>query len=516
MITKSVFLYGHPNKGKASLLKQIQRSYTDLVNHDIEALLQHPEFTLQLVKNDKKDPNMRKLEKAIRPKGLNSAFCQNAFDSAVVHLSNRFNNIRLDLLSEGMDLFARSKVLFAMSIMGCPKTEMEYSMREIQGSFYQECADSLSHMSDVGFQALQTEFQVRYQAISLEYQIPQLRSVSVPLDSRLMKIERSTDIKQPYVITISDPFVKDHRIAVPIDTSRHALHKIKSNQMAGTVHMQIRKGDLRIGWSYDSFRRQPATALDIGVDTGISDCFHTSDGRAIGSMQPVLNFYHNEVEPAFAELSNLRNKKRKIKHYLKKHPGLPVDVRRSLIAKMDRLEKMIQTADAPYRKKRCYYEQLDHEIKKSVTEYIHSIAPDTLTVLERLDTKEFYKSRRVNGMFSTFARGKLQQKLMESLNQKGYDFFEIEPDYTSQICPVCGNLGAENRNGKIFHCTCCGHQDDADHVGAVNIQRRATDKEILDLCEKHKYSHKDLQNAIKLVYLQRHSVYQEKQQAASA
>ena len=110
--------------------------------------------------------------------------------------------------------------------------------------------------------------------------------------------------------------------------------------------MQVRKGNLRIGWSYDSTRQQPATINCIGVDTGISDCFHTSDGRAIGSMSPVIDFYHKEVEPAFAELAGLRNKKRKIKHFLRKH-DLPEDVRRSLIKKMDHLERMIQTAKAP-------------------------------------------------------------------------------------------------------------------------------------------------------------------------
>ena len=47
---------------------------------------------------------MRKLEKAIRPEGINSAFCQNAFDAAVVQISGHLNNIRLDLLSEGMGI----------------------------------------------------------------------------------------------------------------------------------------------------------------------------------------------------------------------------------------------------------------------------------------------------------------------------------------------------------------------------------------------------------------------------
>ena len=202
-----------------------------------------------------------------------------------VQVSGRLNNIRLDLLSEGMGIFAQSKVLFAMSIMGCSKQKMEETMRQIEGTFYEDCAKTLHELSEKEFSDLQLEFQERYASKSLEYRVPKLCFVSVPLDLRLMKIEQSTDTKMPYVIIITNPLKTRQRITIPIDTSRHFLHKIQNSKMAGTVLMQVRKGNLRIGWSYDSTRQQPATTNCIGVDTGISDCFHTSDGRAIGSMR---------------------------------------------------------------------------------------------------------------------------------------------------------------------------------------------------------------------------------------
>ena len=88
-VTRSVFLYGNPNKEKLSRLREMEVSFADLVCRDIRILDRTPEVFLQLVKNDKKDPEMRKLEKSIRVQGYNSAFCQNAFDMAVTHLSNR-------------------------------------------------------------------------------------------------------------------------------------------------------------------------------------------------------------------------------------------------------------------------------------------------------------------------------------------------------------------------------------------------------------------------------------------
>ena len=59
-----------------------------------------------------------------RPEKVNASYCQNAFDMAVIHLSNRLDNIRLDMCRECKSIFTTSKVLFAMSIDGRSKTEM--------------------------------------------------------------------------------------------------------------------------------------------------------------------------------------------------------------------------------------------------------------------------------------------------------------------------------------------------------------------------------------------------------
>ena len=114
-----------------------------------------------------------------------------------------------------------------MSIMRCSKTEMEDRMNAIGKAFHKECAEKLHQMSEKEFSYLQMEFQEGYASKSLEYRVPKLHSVSVPLDSRLMKIEPSTDTKMPYVITITNPLKARQRMVVPINTSSHSLHKIK-------------------------------------------------------------------------------------------------------------------------------------------------------------------------------------------------------------------------------------------------------------------------------------------------
>ena len=516
-MSKCVFLYGNPTNDKADKIKRMQTEFTKLINQYIKQLYNSNNFTLQIVKDNNRDSQITSFEKSIRPDKINAAYSQNAFKIAITHLSNRLDNIRLDMCRECKSIFTTSKVLFAMSIDGKGRAEMITAMQDISksvkskkdASFYDECAKELKSIEDSEFKFMQQEFRVIYDMVSCEYKIPYVSRSQIPLDSRIMAIKPSMNIKAPYVITISNMTdVGGEKIEVPLNTSKHSIHKINTRKMAGmvSISMDIQRC-LKVDWSYKNCVSQPKTSKIIGIDTGISDAFHTSEDKAIGSMSPVIDFYKNDVEKSFASLSNMRNKKSKISHYLRRHENLPEDVRRSLIQKMDKLDQMIQKAEAPHRKNRRYYNMLEHEIKSSIDSYIKSIDQETLTVLEKLDIKEFNNSRKANGKRSMFARGQLQKKLMETLNWKGYDFKEIEPDYTSQCCPVCSYTDKANRNGKSFKCQCCGHEADADYVGALNIKARAEDKEILDVCEKYKYNHGEMQKYIKIVYHTRNEKY---------
>ena len=518
---KSVFLFGKPNKGKLNLLWQMERKYVELVNFNIEALMAVPDIHVQLIKNDKKDSYVRQLQKQLRPENINSAFCQNAFDTAFTKLSNRLDAIRLEMLKTIDSIFCQSKVLFGLCLDGVTKDEMTACLNKVVNAvrnrkdtaFYLDCIAQLQAMSDDEFDAQMMEFRDLYDMVSVQFRIPHVKSEAIPFDSRLMKIEPSTDTAMPYVITLSNPFVKGNRISIPVNTSRYSLHKIQTGRMAASVTVKPEGTKVRIGWSYAKSFRRPDTAVCMGVDTGIKDSFFLSDGRSIGTMKDVIDYYHREVEPAFAQLSSLRNKKRSISYYVRHHKNLPLDVRRSLIQKIDRLEHMIRTADVPYCKKRAYYNMLNHEIKQDVKTYMSYITHDTLTVLELLDIREFEKSHRLNGDLSTFARGRLQQKLMSELNWYGYDYVEVPPDFTSQTCPICSYRNAENRskvNSKLFKCGCCGYEDDADHVGAVNIRNRAEDKELLKLCKDAK-NHKDMQSRLIRLLDNRHLDWQMQQ-----
>lgn len=228
-MSKCVFLYGNPTGDKALKIKKMQVAFTKLINDYIKALNENNELILQLVKSDNRDSQMRAFEKSIRPKKTNAAYCQNAFDIAVTHLSNRLGNIRLDMCKECKSIFTTSKVLFAMSIDGKSKAEMITAMQDISKSvkskkdtsFYDECAEKLKSIEGSEFKFMQQEFRIIYDTVSCEYRIPYVSRSQIPLDSKIMAIKPSRNIKAPYVITISNMTdIGGERIEVPLNLYR--------------------------------------------------------------------------------------------------------------------------------------------------------------------------------------------------------------------------------------------------------------------------------------------------------
>ena len=62
--------------------------------------------------------------------------------------------------------------------------------------------------------------------------------------------------------------------------------------------------------------------------------------------------------------------------------------------------------------------------------------------------------------------------LDEYMLEMGGEVRVVPPQYTSQTCPVCGHVAAENRPTQSkFCCVKCGYKSNADRVGAINILR---------------------------------------------
>jgi putative transposase len=64
-----------------------------------------------------------------------------------------------------------------------------------------------------------------------------------------------------------------------------------------------------------------------------------------------------------------------------------------------------------------------------------------------------------------------RRQLDYKLAWNGGHLVAVPPQYTSQRCPCCGQVSAENRRTQSkFECTACGYENNADVVGAINIR----------------------------------------------
>ena len=69
--------------------------------------------------------------------------------------------------------------------------------------------------------------------------------------------------------------------------------------------------------------------------------------------------------------------------------------------------------------------------------------------------------------------GEFRRQLDYKLAWNGGMLFAVPPHYTSQECPECHHVSADNRQTQArFVCVKCRYENHADHVGAINVKER--------------------------------------------
>lgn len=560
---KSVFLYGKPNVWKREILKQDQTNYTNGMNDYMQFLYDTENYDVEtfmfILTNTPQSPSLRSLEKKLRDNtNLKTALSQSAFDEAVNKVSNQFVNIKNQMYGMLENDFTSSKVLYAMTLYHCTQNEMRNKIKylikytkekltEYQNTekpsqsqiakltesveYYENLFQNLNSLSINEFNESMMEFHIWYEFIFSSFKCPFCKKAYVKLTARSSSftknivatmeqrskneivLEKSKGIKSPYTIAITNS-VSNKRIEVPLNTSTRSIYRLEHYKSSSCVSYTIRDdGSIKV---VVPIKKDIESSKEItsynGVDTGMSDAFHTSDDVVFGSFIENIDFYKKKVEPALAEINKLKKKKAFLKKQLRLRKNELTETQiKQYRDKIDHIEKNIRQNKVTKKYLNKYHNETDKIINQVCNEYIASLNQDKsiMTVLEKLDIKEFDKSKHDNSMYSIWVRGQLQKRVMEKLNWNGYQFMEVEPAFTSQTCPKCGYLDKENRNGKEFKCLCCGYEDDSDHVGALNIKSRATDEELFNICEKYEYDKKGRHKEIIILQRKRHKKYVE-------
>jgi len=102
---------------------------------------------------------------------------------------------------------------------------------------------------------------------------------------------------------------------------------------------------------------------------------------------------------------------------------------------------------------------------------------DTDVAIEKLRSLrkrkcEWHKNQRKKT--NRIAYAMIRDALHHHVAMDGRILLEVDPAFTSQMCPLCGNVTRRNRvNWAYFRCTKCGLEANSDRIASLNICRRA-------------------------------------------
>jgi putative transposase len=121
--------------------------------------------------------------------------------------------------------------------------------------------------------------------------------------------------------------------------------------------------------------------------------------------------------------------------------------------------------------------ELERQINTALNQLFSQRQP-TILVTEKLDLRGKAKSKKMSRQVSLWPRGILQERTDFKASTVGCRREQVNPAYTSQMCPHCGFVNGKNRSGDRFKCLNCWHEQDADRVAAMNLKARRTDPDI--------------------------------------
>ena len=260
---------------------------------------------------------------------------------------------------------------------------------------------------------------------------PVLRSTTIQANANVVVIEPSASSTFDYWLRIST-LDKGYPIRIPIKLYAKARETLQEGALCSGVTLNRRQGQWYASFVVDIRQAKPkATGRRVGVDIGISNTITTSGGQHFGRFSDTLK---GKVKRA----SERRRRKQKLNACLKK--------------------KRLPTVNLSEGKLSAY---VRNEIGRALNEFVDTLAPDDLVVLERLSVQGMrFKSRRMNRLLSAAQLGYLTRRLREKLDDAHIRYRSVWAAYSSQECAVCGYIDQRNRPiQEQFRCLWCGHVD---------------------------------------------------------
>ncbi len=191
----------------------------------------------------------------------------------------------------------------------------------------------------------------------------------------------------------------------------------------------------------------------MGVDVNTKhNLFSLSDGEIIEYDKWLMDKYKRY------EKYISRIQKNKEKRNLDKRCGKKVTKR---IQKMNRISKYYADYKANELVKYCKSNNIKHIVMEDL-----NLQSKNKYKLKKdgMNYRNIIKVLHLNDLKNVIKRIGNRENIMVSL---------VNPEYTSQTCPVCGHISRDNRKTQeTFCCVRCGHTENADTNAAISIKNR--------------------------------------------
>ena len=201
-----------------------------------------------------------------------------------------------------------------------------------------------------------------------------------------------------------------------------------------------------------------SNVLGIDVNTS-SNLFSLSNGMQISYDEKIIN--------QAAKLNKIISYKQANKSVTEKN----VDEVNKVYSK-----KIRRRIDKMVRRTEYYQNYKSHELIEYMknNNFNYLVMEDLDIRFNKTKTKKNVNNVKINynDVARTLRICNLKNVLERLCKKENFNFAKVNPAYTSQVCPVCGNIDKKNRNHRMFLCTNCHHSDDADINAAKNIKNR--------------------------------------------
>lgn len=228
------------------------------------------------------------------------------------------------------------------------------------------------------------------------------------------------------------------------------LRRITISQRAGHWYASI-------AWRAGVSEPAKSTLPSVGIDRGVAVFAALSDGTKI---EPLNAFKRIGVRLA------------KEQHRLARKTKFSANWKRQK-AKITKLHSHAANARKDFLHKLSTDIAKSHGVVKIEKLHVRNMSASAAGTVEE-PGRNVAQKRGLNrsildqgwSMFATMLRYKLAEC--------GGELIEVPAAYTSQMCSCCGVIDKESRDGRMFSCSHCGHEDDADTNAARNIHQART------------------------------------------